>query len=802
MTNYEVKRSICEKVLQEYYQNIKYDIIEYDLIPFSDEINGYLGVYQCLNVRVRPENCSELKLKFFVKHIKITNEIMIKSRNIIDLFEKEKFFYTEFLNEINKFVDNFDMSVIPKCYYVENGILILEDLTTSGFDLAKSLKFDKEHVKVALKSLAKLHASSFALEEWKSKKIGRPWRMNETFKSIMEEGFFRREESYWGHIFLEETFRAFDLIAEIYFENKDDYTSTVDWLKNYKAKLYSILNDKNNFRNVCTHGDFWAKNMLFKYNGDNPVDCKIIDFQLQKYAPPAHDVTFLIVHTTSKEIRLKYYQSFLDYYYECLNEELLKFGLDLDVILSKDEFEKTCKIYKTLAKVIRLAYSTISMVSQKNQAKYYDGDSYYNYLFYERHKLINSLFHTDKEYRSALIDGLETIYEDIKYDIVSIEDIYCITKKAIRSSKFFIQNMCIVKDKYNERLSKNGLKLYLDIQHNDRLKILNYFVRIHPSVEEHKMFTKIIPFLQNKVKIIKECIPNFYLSKCDDIIIFEDFATKGYKRLNSKIEFNINYVFAVIKTMVKFHATSFIFENKKSKTNYSLLNEFKIELEEVEKVTNEEIEVCKQLIKIAFQLFFPNSSAYELEDIEKKCNFLAENSISILKKSEPCSKVICHGDLCRENLMFLLNKEEVKDCRFIEFHYYKYAPPAFDFINFLYCSTDNNLRKKYFDVLVQFYYSQMELVLKLHGIKFEETIPFKEFVESCDIYKSIAIWQTYLKMVRCLICYGRSNESVKRDNETNEETTRVESDFLRKICKEDTHFKDRLHAAILDIKKL
>lgn len=817
MSSYEVNHTICEKVLKNFDPNKNYEIAQIEIGPFSSDINGYLGVHQGLNITIKSENGELKKLKFFVKHIKISHQVMNESRKIIDMFEKEKFIYTSYSEEISKNIPKFDFSVIPKCYYAENGVIVLEDLTQTGFDLAKSLMFDKIHVEVALKALAKFHAGSLALEEAKSKE-GTLWRLDEKFGSILEEGYFRRDENFWGHLFIEESFRTFLLIASKVFK-RDDAAKFSVWLKSFIPKFYSIFNDKNNFRKVCSHGDFWAKNMLFKYNKGKPVDCKLIDFQILRYAPPGHDVTFLIVQATSTEIRLKYYKTFLDFYYNCLDEELSKLNLNINSILPKDEFEKTCKIYKTLTKLIRLAYNTINNVNKSDQHTYYkDETTFYDYFFYNRKFLIDSFFETDNFYRKSLTVCINELYEDAKYQKVSIEDFYFISQEATKKLDLRIQNVQMIQMQRWIENVWDYFEFKLEIAFTCEKQLLNLFVKSIPSdnvrknnliktgiaFKEHLMFSKIIPYFKaNGLEIFEDCFPKCYLSRLNDVLVFEDLAQDGYIKLDSECKMNLSYVEAVTKSIAKMHVSSLVLEYKRSQYNpIDVFNKSALEIQDC--IFLKEANKYTDLFSTALDYFFSKYAEHELNILKEEASIMTEDFDFFLKKSDVFTNVLCHGNLTRGNVMFKLKEEKftncnlkvetVIDCKFTNFHSYEYLPPAFDLMIFIYSSTSKNFRKENLDAVIRIYYTEMKSILKQYKMDLDKIIPMKEFLNSCDFYKKFAIWKNCIERMKYLRL-RKENKIFKYNRRENIST------YIFKMCNKNLGYKEWLQDALLDFKE-
>lgn len=85
-------------------------------------------------------------------------------------------------------------------------------------------------------------------------------------------------------------------------------------------KLYKP--NPNNGFNVLCHGDYWINNIMFKYEDGKPVDLKLLDFQLSTWNSPVIDLLYLIVTSAACDIKVKYFDYFIQYYHKKLIETL------------------------------------------------------------------------------------------------------------------------------------------------------------------------------------------------------------------------------------------------------------------------------------------------------------------------------------------------------------------------------------------------------------------------------------------------------------------------------------------------
>lgn len=85
-----------------------------------------------------------------------------------------------------------------------------------------------------------------------------------------------------------------------------------------------------------------------------PIACRLVDFQLSRYAPPALDVMTIICMTTTNEFRKNNNNNLMEIYYDALSKELDRNEFDVIDILPLETFQESCE-YFTEAGLIETA---------------------------------------------------------------------------------------------------------------------------------------------------------------------------------------------------------------------------------------------------------------------------------------------------------------------------------------------------------------------------------------------------------------------------------------------------------------
>ncbi|KAH0548878.1 uncharacterized protein LOC123261583 [Cotesia glomerata] len=214
-----------------------------------------------------------------------------------------------------------DKKLSGRCLYTQEKdppLLIIEDLAPLGFRMAdRQAGLDLHHCILALRGLAKFHASSVAVYEKTPK-----------YKETYVKGIFNTGNPPDMIRFFTSGMKSLAKAVKSWPELDDTYADKLDKLADtaYERASESRIPDETEF-NVINHGDFWVNNMLFKYNDDGKViDHIFVDFQLCVYGSPAVDLAYFFNTSPSEEVLSKHTDNLIEEYVKVLSETMKKIG--------------------------------------------------------------------------------------------------------------------------------------------------------------------------------------------------------------------------------------------------------------------------------------------------------------------------------------------------------------------------------------------------------------------------------------------------------------------------------------------
>ncbi|XP_077291151.1 uncharacterized protein LOC143914723 [Arctopsyche grandis] len=225
--------------------------------------------------------------------------ILYSLQNECHLPNKEKFYFAKYYDSITE---------------IEKETLFIGDLAVEGYKMYNRQKpFDRQHLELVVKNLARFHATSFVLKQKNptlfdqfSQKVGRKMEYGDNIGMFME---IAKKKCF-------DTIESAEIRQRVE-ANLEDFMGKFDGYLDYKtAEPY----------NAICHGDCWINNFLFKYEGDKVTDMKFIDWQVVRLASPITDIAYVMFSSTDEQLRSNLYTSSLDLYYNTLDKNINMMG--------------------------------------------------------------------------------------------------------------------------------------------------------------------------------------------------------------------------------------------------------------------------------------------------------------------------------------------------------------------------------------------------------------------------------------------------------------------------------------------
>ncbi|KAG6457551.1 uncharacterized protein LOC115448243 [Manduca sexta] len=302
---------------------------------FESIAQNYFGVIIPV-VLTGEENGKLVSLKLALKLAPMDERYRV-SGAVTRMFAREIYVYSVIFKkyeEIQKNVSFTSSYIMPHCYYICKEyckeVIAMQNMCGEDFKPFTSDMFlNLEHISIALKSLAKLHALSYILK-------------------AREQTFYEEISKECLPLTIDTNKRYIDIMLDRLgkaikkFEDSE-YAPLFESLRENCAKCFEVVVSKGGSTCIC-HGDIWKENILFKYENGIPTSACLIDYQTTRICSPAFDTLYLIISSTDSHLRKDHYNNLLDTYYHSFDQMLKEASLNSANTYSRQMFDQDLEL--------------------------------------------------------------------------------------------------------------------------------------------------------------------------------------------------------------------------------------------------------------------------------------------------------------------------------------------------------------------------------------------------------------------------------------------------------------------------
>ncbi|XP_062142383.1 uncharacterized protein LOC133850339 [Drosophila sulfurigaster albostrigata] len=397
-------QGLCQTYLQKNDLNANFEIVSYKLQPTSDAPAGYLGSHFYLQVTLKLQGNEEPQhLRFFCKSAPKGNASHMEYLEDFGVFQKEITFYQDVLPELQANT----IEIAPKCYYADNNLLIFENLIDQGYRMGAGrdgvLNYGQLHC--ALKTLAALHAGSIIQDQTGKERL--PLKENAYPLDVPKE-----------HMRVVNFNQACEVYKE-FIKTLPKYQNQLNYiLENFTQRMsiiFELSKTSTTRLNATLHADLWSNNILFQYgkHDDKPLQCRFVDFQLARYAPPAMDLLTVLTIPTTSQFRAAHLNELLAEYYRFMGEFLKQAGFDIANILPEAEYYNSVEEYRIVGLIESLLFCHLVILPPTfTQELTSSADGFNDFFSKKRIEICMKAFKSDELYRDRIVDMLEDFVDN------------------------------------------------------------------------------------------------------------------------------------------------------------------------------------------------------------------------------------------------------------------------------------------------------------------------------------------------------------------------------------------------------
>lgn len=213
----------------------------------------------------------------------------------------------------------------------------------------------------------------------------------------------------------------------------------------------------------------------------------------------------------------------------------------------------------------------------------------------------------------------------------------------------------------------------------------------------------------------------------DDIVIVEDLRPKGFRLAEEKLCLDYDHVVVALKKLAEFHSLSYIAKQKQREEFFEKARKPK-DVYQVLIEGRSEPSMFVYSVERAFKPLLTKNNEKQNEIMrrfQRRVDDMAQLLADLGTPNEPIA-VFCHGDYCRNNVLFKYDEATNKpvDIRFFDLATARYASPVIDLSFFLFLNTTSETRKLHWDVFLNIYYDSLRRSLPrdVAGPTFEQLV--------------------------------------------------------------------------------
>ncbi|XP_017022757.1 uncharacterized protein [Drosophila kikkawai] len=291
------------------------------------------------------------------------NEARRSHMHVVDYYAREVFMY----QEVFPIFKNLSEFTVTPALKAPDEFLIFEDLSESGFrPNSRSSMPTYDIVICSLTALAELHACSFILQKRD------PEKFRELVASVKKDNLFTPNvEEVTIEFGKAQLRRARNILDDTDGDHAEvaAMREVLERCEKYlkSLALYCVDGKSQSPHAVICHGDFWNNNILYRHEPlGRPVEAKLIDFQMSRYAPPVLDIVHYLFACTEKQLRDEHFPEFMNAYYNTLDQRLASCDLRLEEIYPRSVFNRQLQLYGVYG-LIMGAFSLPFFISNANE---------------------------------------------------------------------------------------------------------------------------------------------------------------------------------------------------------------------------------------------------------------------------------------------------------------------------------------------------------------------------------------------------------------------------------------------------
>ena len=253
---------------------------------------------------------------------------------------------------------------------------------------------------------------------------------------------------------------------------------------------------------------------------------------------------------------------------------------------------------------------------------------------------------------------------------------------------------------------------------------------------EIHMYTEVIPFVEEflrkrQVHLLGEIFVKCYYAESGaacvggkDIIVLEDMVPRGFIPSAERLVLDYEHCAVALRQLARFHAVFYGMKKLKPSRFHAMVKNFRAQ--NFCQSSPEDLSYLFKTTSYRGVMYLEARQEMDqttLDGLKNRLEHAAQYLLNLMEPKEPLA-VLCHGDFCRNNILFRYDSGKPCDAVLCDFQNVKYASPSIDLSLFVYMNTSSELRNQHWDDLFGEYYATLSRTLAcILGCSVEELLP-------------------------------------------------------------------------------
>ncbi|XP_050306813.1 uncharacterized protein LOC126743657 [Anthonomus grandis grandis] len=565
----------------------------------------------------------------------------------------------------------------------------------------------------------------------------------------------------------------------------EEHVKTVSSMEHFKALDQSqfdktIKKVQADFDNVMLTEELLVPSVwTLSNNSDVKVSLQVSS--RENRVPPVLDALLYIFSLSTESFRQKYFKELIKTYYEFLMQQLAS--------LHSNASDKITDLYMDLQVRILLPVAKIILVSE---------------------------YHNSKQVSSELLNNLANYFQ---YPLIHQEEVYEVVCKKLDSTDFHLVSYKLVS--LSEKNGHLGEYYYLKVVLQE--ETLDFFCKFllasteylreiietrNIGKKENFFYGTLYPLFQKYgLEKLLDFAPKCYLRGISGYMVLDNLTELGYSTPEVNTVLNLDGLKAVLDKLAKFHACSFITEERLSEESGRQVSLYDIyERDLAEKLWTYEGTMADLMDRnISNFTYVLNKFPDLVEELNMSPEVFQEaikdflySILFISKMPGSRRKVVNHGDLYVGNTLIKYGPDNlVIDGKLIDFQVVRYLSPAYEMMFFIHLTSTKETRTKHLKYLLDWYYDTLRKYLEEFGLDLHKIYSKQDFEKDVYEMKPIAVAMAF--------AYGHTTlmdtdirKEVIFDQEKFDYYMENQRDELTDLCWKSEKYKEMMRGLMTD----